>query len=127
MPIVERIQPDGRLVSSLAAIPIFALPEPGAPLPDHRTVYRTRGSGFLFAFTFVRWADGTYRAYIRQQPPYGTRSANALVTHRNGDAARRPYICWTPAPRAAVDVLKVARHWAERTERYIRYGTPFDR
>lgn len=125
MSVVEYVHPDNRLVSNRAAVPIFELASPAAPLPNHRVFYRTRTYGLLFAFTFVRWGDGTYRAYIRQQPSYGSRSPRGDDTHRLGDAASRAYVCWTPPPRTGPDILKVARHWAERTERYIRHGTPF--
>ena len=127
MRIVERVLPDERLVSQRAAVPVFSLSEPNAPLPDSRVFYRTRASGLLFAFTVVRWSDGTYRAYIRQQPGYGARPSGGGVTHRNGDLARRPYVCWSPSPRSARDVLKVARHWAEKTDGYIRTGAAIGR
>jgi hypothetical protein len=125
--VYEHVQPDGRLVSSRAALPVFTLSTPDTPLPTSRGYYRTAASGMLFAFTFVRWRDGTYRAYICEQPSYGTRRVDAQTTHRNVDAAGRAYVCWQPPPENAPDVLRVARHWAERTDRYIRYGTALDR
>lgn len=127
MSVVEYVHPDDRLVSERAAVPIFKLASADAPLPDQRAFYRTRSGRSLFAFTFILWSDGSYRAYIRAQPSYGRRSPRGDLTHRNGDSMGRSYVCWVPAPRSAVDVLKVARHWAERTELYIRDGAGFSR
>jgi hypothetical protein len=122
MRIVQRISPDGRLVSGVGTIPIFGLETPTDPLPDSRATYWTRHARFRFSFTFVRWSDGGYRAYIREQPHYRGRRTGGVETHRNLDGLRGHFICWVPAPTTAHDMLKVARYWAEETDLYITRG-----
>ena len=118
---VEHVPPDGRLVSSRAPVPVYAL-DAQAPLPDNRTWYASPAAPHLrFAFTFVRTPNGDCRAYIREQPSYRGRTADAVTSHRLSDH-RGHYVCWSPMPRDPVAMLKVTRLWADRTIRYVTTG-----
>ena len=121
--VVERVGADGRLVSRRAPVNIWALPQADLPLPDDTVLYiPPRYPMMRFRFTFVKCADHTYRAYIREQPHYRRRPSDRVTTHRLQDASNRDFVCWSPAPRDAVAILKVARLWADRTARYVATG-----
>ena len=120
----ETVNPDGRLVSDRAAVRVWALDSPDAALPDDSILYIPRDYPSLrFRFTFVRCADGSYRAYIRVQPEYRHLQSDMSATHRLQDPHHGYFVCWQPAPRDAIAILKVARLWAERTARYVATGT----
>jgi len=118
--VVEQIQPDGRLVSGRGPVRVYGLN--GSGLPADSIVYITRGYGhFRFRFTIVRSPNGECRAYIREQPAYAGRPADANTTHRLHDHHGH-YVCWSPMPHDARAIVKIAGFWAERTARYIATG-----
>ena len=120
----ETVNPDGRLVSDRSAVRVWALDSPDAALPDDSVLYIPRDyTDMQFRFTFVRCVDGSYRAYIRAQPKYRHLQSDMTATHRLQDPRNGHFICWAPAPRDAVSILKVAKLWAERTARYVATGT----
>ena len=120
----ETLNPDGRLVSERGAVRVWELDSPDTTLPDDSILYIPRDYPHMsFRFTFVRCADGSYRAYIRAQPEYRHRQSDMSATHRLRDPRNGFFVCWQPAPRDAVTILKVAKLWAERTARYVATGT----
>lgn len=89
-----------------------------------RIYYRTQDGLADYGFSFEQQSGGAWRAYIVSQPAYGTRDTSLIKTHRMHDG--RYYVCWTPEPRTLEDLKKVVRLWADRTQRYIRFGTSID-
>ncbi len=87
------------------------------------TYYRTKDGRADYGFSFERQWDGSWRAYVVSQPSYGSRDTSASATHRLSDGGRH-YICWTQPLRSETDARQVAALWADRTQRYIWYGTP---
>ena len=86
--------------------------------------YRAEG-GVDFKFRFAwRPSENSWRIYILDQPPYGSRSAGAVETHRLG-LPRRPYVCWTGAIEDFDDARYIASVWANATMTYIRTGASF--
>lgn len=83
------------------------------------------GFGNLYEFSFERQEDGTYRAYIVDQPSYGNRDAKSTTTHRLIDGNRH-YVCWDTPLKSLEEAKKVAAAWADRTDRYILTGKRFD-
>ena len=123
----ERVSPDGSLVSSRGPVTVYALESDRAPLPNGTVLYAPRSSPQMrFRFTIVRCVNGDFRAYIREQPGYGARASDAHTTHRLHDQRGR-FVCWSPMPRSAADILKVTRLWADRTARYIATGVALER
>jgi len=48
------------------------------------------------------------------------------MTHRYyDDSQSQYYVCYDPMPQTESDGRAVAKRWAERTTRYIRYGESF--
>lgn len=92
---------------------------PRGPLPPPTQV---RTGGVTYRFSFVAMPDGRCRAYIVDQPGYGTRSASMLATHRLRDAAGRPYVCFSPEPRSPGQLATVVGWWIRGTEAYRRTG-----
>lgn len=90
----------------------------------HYRIYRTRDGEADYAFSLEQLTDGTWRAYIRQQPGYRGRPSDAHSTHRFGLGVR-PYVCWSEPLRTLDDALNVARAWSERTQDYIKYSRSF--
>lgn len=86
--------------------------------------YRTRDGLVDYGFSFERQADGSWRAYIEDQPGYLGHAEDQHSTHRMIDDGR-PYVCWTSALLSYADVTKVAALWAEATERYRKNGAKF--
>jgi hypothetical protein len=114
--------PSGAIVAS--PVPAFAYAGQG-PLPPQATSYKTEYGGDLYRFTFCH-VSGVYRAYIRQQPDYRGRPADAHATHRHGPGgAPARWVCIDPEPTNLEDMLVVARWWAECTSYYIRHGGDF--
>jgi hypothetical protein len=122
--VYERVDPDGQLVSARGAARVYALDGPGRRLPDDSILYLPPAQPQMrFRFTIVRCANGDYRAYIREQPNYAGRAADAHSSHRLHDRHGH-FICWAPMPRTARGILAVAKLWADRTARYIATGKP---
>jgi hypothetical protein len=87
--------------------------------------YRTESGRYYFRWLFEEQSDDEVRIYILHQPPYRGRDEGAHETHRYGLGSGRPYICYEPPPDNLTDAIEVAKAWAERTEEYIEWGTPF--
>lgn len=96
----------------------------GSPMRTGTDTYRTRSGLHRFTFEFQERSDGNWRVYITSQPDYCGRDDDAYSTHRLTDGGRR-YVCWTGELRTIRDAKQVAQTWAEKTERYVRFGTPF--
>lgn len=90
----------------------------------YRDYYRTRDGLAYFHFSFEEADDGTWRAYIDQQPSYAGRATDAHSTHRLSDGDRK-YVCWTSSLRSLNEAKKVAAFWADKTQEYIRLGRRF--
>lgn len=90
--------------------------------------YRTMDGQADYEFSFEQQPGGDWRAYIVSQPSYGSRITNADDTHRLTDPRTgRKYVCWTTPIRTHEDLKKVVALWSDRTQRYIKYGTPIER
>lgn len=86
--------------------------------------YRTKDGRADYGFDFERQGDGSWRVYIQSQPPYMGRDTDAHSTHRYDDNGRK-YICWDRPIRSFEDAKRIAATWADRTQKYIRYGRGF--
>lgn len=88
-------------------------------------LYRTKDGRADYGFSFERQSDGSWRANIVSQPPYGPqRDESAHATHRlTGDT--RKYVCWNTPLRSEVEARQVAALWADATQNYILHGTRF--
>src|SRR5258708_40331742 len=64
-------------------------------------------NGNIYEFSFERQLDGSIRAYIVQQPAYGSRESSCHTTHRLTDGERY-YVCWNKSLYTMADVKKVA-------------------
>jgi len=88
--------------------------------------YRTNDGLADFKFRFhCHWLTGCYKIYIESQPGYGGRSDGLHPTHRLRDS-NGYYVCWTDPIRTESDARTIASLWADKTQRYIRFGTPFE-
>jgi hypothetical protein len=85
--------------------------------------YRTKDGRADYEFSFEQEWNGDWRAYIVSQPSYGSRATDAHSTHRLTDHGRR-YVCWDSPIRSRADLKSVVALWSDRTQDYIRYGTP---
>jgi hypothetical protein len=86
------------------------------------THYTTLDRRRTFTFDFVRVESaGTWRVYIRAQPPYEGRNESAVSSHRLSDARGR-YICWDQPLRTLDEAKGVARAWSDATNVYIDTG-----
>lgn len=119
MTTTDAIGPQHRLVSR-GIILMTAFDPVTDVLPPNVAWYRASG-GHKFVFVPVRLPGGHFRAYIRRQPGYGTRSTAATAVHRLQDRHGH-YICWTPEPTSAEALLKLMRIWSECTVTYIMTG-----
>lgn len=90
----------------------------------HRAYYRTRDGAADYLFIFEEQPDGTWRAYIEQQPSYRGRATDAHSTHRLSDGDRK-FVCWTEALQTLEEAKRVAALWADKTQEYIRTGRGF--
>ena len=90
----------------------------------HRAYYRTRDGVADYLFIFEEQRDGTWRAYIEQQPSYRGRASDAHSTHRLSDGSRK-YVCWTESLQSLEEAKRIAALWADKTQEYIRTGTRF--
>lgn len=88
----------------------------------YRATYRTNSGQNYFSWSFED-VGNEVRIYITNQPSYEGRDSGAHETHRYGISSGRPYICFEPPPTNLKDAINIAKEWAERTERYIDYGT----
>lgn len=90
----------------------------------HNCYYRTSDGAADYRFSFEEQYDGSWRAYIEEQPSYRGRSSDAHSTHRLTDG-RRSYVCWTNPLRSLAEAKQVAALWADKTQQYIRSGSGF--
>jgi hypothetical protein len=91
----------------------------------HRSLYRTTDGAADYGFSFEEQADGTWRAYITQQPGYSGRDTDGHTTHRYSDRNGRKYVCWTGPLRNLKEAKLVAAAWADHTQHFIRTGIKF--
>ena len=90
----------------------------------HRAYYRTQDGRADYLFSFEEQSDGSWRAYIENQPSYRDRPPDAHSTHRLPDGDRK-YVCWTDSLWSLEEVKQVAALWANKTQDYIRTGNGF--
>jgi hypothetical protein len=99
-----------------------------SPQPRQKTMsvvwYRTKDGLQDYKFSFEEQSDGSWHAYILRQPEYGSRDSSQHATHRLRDGDRY-YVCWTRELWSEEDARQVAALWADKTQRYIRYGERF--
>jgi len=85
----------------------------------------TPPSGGNYRFR-LRKVGSNWRTYVLEQPAYAGRSSDGHMTHRYyDDSQSQYYVCYDPMPQTESDGRAVAKRWAERTTRYIRYGESF--
>jgi len=87
--------------------------------------YRTEDGQDYFTFDVVRLPNNTLRAYIDEQPSYGSRPSDGHSTHRYTETGTgRHYICFEPVHPLCTEeqILRVMKQWAEGTQHYIRTG-----
>ena len=89
-----------------------------------RLFYRTSDGVADYCFSFEGEADGSFRAYIVDQPSYGARDTGLHATHRLTNAGRY-YVCWDRPLQSVEDARRVAALWADATQEYIRSGRRF--
>jgi hypothetical protein len=88
--------------------------------------YRTKDGQADYKFSFEQLPNGEWRAYIVSQPSYRGRAKDADSTHRLTSGGRR-YVCWNTQIWSVEDLKQVVALWSDRTQEYIRYGTPINR
>ena len=95
--------------------------------PPHKVIdiYKTSdGTRTRYEFAFEKQSNGSWRAYIEDQPDYGSRAAGAHSTHRLSDGNRK-YICWDSRINTLEEAKQVAAVWSDKTQEYIRTGRRF--
>jgi hypothetical protein len=90
----------------------------------HWAYYRTKDGRADYRFSFEEQQDGTWRAYIEEQPSYCGRPTDAHATHRLSDNNRK-YVCWTDPLKSLAEAKSVAALWADATQKYIQTGQTF--
>lgn len=87
--------------------------------------YRTKDAREDYEFSFEQQRNGSWRAYIVSQPPYGSRSTDPNKVHRLTDARDgRKYVCWNREIWSRDDLEWVVSNWCDKTQDYIKYGIP---
>jgi hypothetical protein len=131
------------LLIAAAIVAYFAVPRSGTVdgrtslLPGQRFTYQRTSNvpllralptttiwwhGNVFEFALVRLANGTFRAYIVNQPAYLGHATGLGSTHRLTDVSGRMYVCWTPEPRDANQMSAVLALWVAATCVYRATG-----
>jgi hypothetical protein len=87
--------------------------------------YRTKDGLADYEFSFEQLRNGEWRAYIVRQPSYQGRDTSAHKTHRLTSGFRK-YVCWDRQIWTRQDLEQVVALWADRTQRYIKNGTPIE-
>jgi hypothetical protein len=87
-------------------------------------VYRTKDGEADYGFSLEEQPDGSWRAYIVSQPSYRSRGRSLDMTHRLADRNGRYFVCWTRSVHSIEEMKEIAVLWADRTQRYIKDGTP---
>lgn len=87
--------------------------------------YRTEDGRADYGFSFERQGDDTWLVYIVSQPSYRGRATDTYSTHRLSDSDGRKYICWSSPIESYEDAKKIAKLWAEGTQKYIKTGEKF--
>ena len=93
-------------------------------MSKYRKYYRSSDGCADYEFSFEEQSDGTWRAYIEDQPSYHGRSEDAHSTHRLSSWGRK-YICWTHPLETVDEAMQVAALWSDKTQDYIRSGRKF--
>jgi hypothetical protein len=92
-----------------------------------RVTYRTRDGEADYEFSLEEQGGRVWRAYIVSQPSYQSRDRSLQATHRLIDEQGRYYVCWSTPVRELDDLKRIAALWSDRTQRYIKDGTPVER
>lgn len=103
---------------------LLRLLDNAAPVNTITSYYRTKDGMADYQFSFEEQAGGTWRAFILRQPDYRDRPEDCHSTHRLRSGGRH-YVCWTRPLRTEAEAREVARRWADKTQRYIRFGESF--
>ncbi len=82
----------------------------------------TTSNGRDYSFSFERQLDGSIRAYITDQPDYGSQSEAASETHRTKDEDGRWYVGWEEPLYTVAEAKEVAAEFAKRTDVYLDTG-----
>jgi hypothetical protein len=86
--------------------------------------YRTKDGRADYGFSFEQLSDGSWRAYIENQPSYGGRDDSGHATHRLSDGSRQ-FVCWTDPVWSLDGIKQIAAKWADATQQYIQTGRRF--
>jgi len=86
--------------------------------------YRTKDEQKDYLFNFEEQGDGTWLAFIQNQPPYNGRKTGNHPTHRLQKGGRN-YVCWDSDLHSQDEARQVAALWADATQEYIKNGTRF--
>lgn len=84
-------------------------------------------NGYSFRYVHDDESPGKVKVYIELQPPYGERDVSPKVIHRwPAKDGAPPYICFKEAykPETFSEARRMAHAWADRTDLYIRTGSP---
>lgn len=116
--------------ASAAPAPRRASPRPVAPSLSYNDScyldYVASGTSAInqrkYRFRICK-VSGEYRAYIERSPSYRNRSTDLHSTHRHYDGQH--YVCWSLPVRSCSGMAKIAKDWAEGTQRYIESGAKF--
>ena len=85
--------------------------------------YRTKDGHADYCFNFEEQSDGIWRAYIVTQPTYRGLPDGPHETHRLTADDGRHYVCWTEPLQNLGEAQRVAEHWADETQAYVK-GLP---
>lgn len=99
-------------VASSAAETLFSYTAPGSFSESERR----------YQFDIRKTHEG-YRAYIVRTPSYRNRATDGHSTHRLYDG--RYYVCWDRPVDSYSDMLTIAKHWSDCSQKYIEHGTRF--
>jgi hypothetical protein len=86
-------------------------------------LYRTRDGAADYAFCFEAIQDRGWRIHIESQPSYQDRPTDPANTQRACENDRY-YIDWPRPIESLSDAKIVAAIWADKTQDYIKRGTP---
>ena len=75
-----------------------------------------------YQFNICKTHEG-YKAYIVQTPSYRNRETDGHSTHRLYDG--RYYVCWDRPVNSYDDMITIAKHWSDCSQKYIEQGTRF--
>lgn len=90
--------------------------------------YRTQDGQSDYEFSLEQQPGGNWRAYIVSQPSYQGRPTDGDSTHRLTELGTgRKFVCVRAPVRSREELKKIVAAWSDRTQRYIKYGSPIER